>query len=146
MRTLLATVVRGLRSRALLSAGSVLLTALAIGSAVLGPIFQVAVTNSYLVSRLAEAPNQLTGLSWDFRPDPGGDAAGAVRTASRAVAGIDGPFAAPQTVLETSMTDVYGGRWRLTAKDDACAHLEVEGTCPSKPGEALMLAGDLDFS
>jgi len=68
MRTLLATVVRGLRARALLSAGSVLLTALAIGSAVLGPIFQVAVTNSYLVTRLDEAPNELTGLSWRFQP------------------------------------------------------------------------------
>ena len=38
--TLVGTVLRGLRARALLSAGSVLLTALAIGSAVLGPIFQ----------------------------------------------------------------------------------------------------------
>ena len=38
--TMLGTVLRGLRARALLSAGSVLLTALAIGSAVLGPIFQ----------------------------------------------------------------------------------------------------------
>ena len=46
-----------------------LLTALAIGSAVLGPIFQVAVTNSYLVTRLDEAPNELTGLSWRFQPD-----------------------------------------------------------------------------
>ena len=68
MNPLFATVVRGLRARALLSAGSVLLTALAIGSAVLGPVFQQAVTNSYLVSRLNDAPNELTGLTWRFQP------------------------------------------------------------------------------
>lgn len=39
MSQLLGAILRGLRSRALLSAGSVLLTALAVGSAVLGPIF-----------------------------------------------------------------------------------------------------------
>ncbi len=53
--TLLGAVLRGIRSRALLSAGSVLLIALAIGSAVLGPVFQVAVTNSYVVTRLNDA-------------------------------------------------------------------------------------------
>lgn len=146
MRTMLATVVRGLRSRGLLSVGSVLLTTLAIGSAVLGPIFQVAVTNSYLVTRLNQAPNQLTGLSWDFTPDNNLGADRAQMAAGAAVAGIDGPFTTPQTVLETSMVEAYGGRWRLSAKDDACAHLEIEGSCPTKPGQALMLAGDLDFS
>lgn len=143
--TMLATIVRGLRSRALLSAGSVLLTALAIGSAVLGPVFQVAVTNSYLVTRLSEAPNQLTGLSWDFQPR----AADQMRASAGAVAAagaVDGPFTTPQTVLETSMTDAYGGRWRLTAKDDACAHLDLQGSCPTEPGQALMLAGDLKFT
>ena len=67
-QTMLATVLRGLRSRALLTVGSVLLTALAIGAAVLGPIFQVAVTNSYYVTRLEEAPNPLTGLTWHYQP------------------------------------------------------------------------------
>ena len=45
---LLSTVLRGLRSRLLLSIGSVVLTALAVGSAVLGPAFQSAVTGSFL--------------------------------------------------------------------------------------------------
>ena len=54
--TLAGAVLRGIRSRALLSAGSVLLIALAVGSAVLGPVFQVAVTKSYVVSRLNDAP------------------------------------------------------------------------------------------
>ena len=46
MTQLLGAILRGLRARALLSAGSVLLTALAIGSAVLGPVFSEAVTHS----------------------------------------------------------------------------------------------------
>ena len=54
MIQLLGAIVRGLRARALLSAGSVLLTALAIGSAVLGPVFSEAVTNSYVVTRLQD--------------------------------------------------------------------------------------------
>ncbi|HEU4810917.1 MAG TPA: FtsX-like permease family protein [Nocardioides sp.] len=152
--TLLATVFRGLRSRALLSAGSVLLTALAIGSAVLGPIFQVAVTNSYLVTRLDEAPNQLTGLTWRFHP--GGDMSGkpdvAVRgaadAAQDATSGDERLFAPAQTVLETRRLGALGGIAMLLAKDPAgggaCAHLEVAGDCPDQPGEVLLLAGDLD--
>ncbi|MCW2792015.1 MAG: FtsX-like permease family protein [Nocardioides sp.] len=144
--TMLPTVLRGLRSRALLSAGSVLLTALALGSAVVGPIFQVAVTNSYLVTQLDDASNRLTGLSWDLEPSDGSDAAGAQAAASAAVSGIEGPFAPPQTTLLSSFADAYGGRWRTTARSGACDHLDIEGACPTKPGEALMLAGDLDFT
>ncbi len=143
--TMLATILRGLRSRALLSAGSVLLTALAIGSAVLGPVFQVAVTNSYLVTRLAETPNRLTGLSWDFQPTNSGSGP-ASAAAARAVGGITGPFAAPQTALLSDEVSAYGGRWRLAARQGACAHLEVEGACPRHPGEVLMLAGDRDLT
>src|SRR6478672_7756234 len=150
MRTLLATVVRGLRARALLSAGSVLLTALAIGSAVLGPIFQVAVTNSYLVTRLDEAPNELTGLSWRFQPDHQltGAVDQAVRRAGEAAShAASGPFTAPQTVLESQRVDALGGaKVMLTAKDGACDHLEIEGRCPTKAGEVLMLAGDRDLT
>lgn len=150
MRTLLATVVRGLRARALLSAGSVLLTALAIGSAVLGPIFQVAVTNSYLVTRLDEAPNELTGLSWRFQPDQQltGDVDQAVRRAGEAARrAASGPFTAPQTVLESERVDALGGaKVMLTAKAGACDHLEIEGRCPTKAGEVLMLAGDRDLT
>src|SRR3712207_5702823 len=98
MRVLLPTVLRGLRARALLSAGSVLLLALAIGSAVLGPVFQAAVTTSYLVTRLDEAPNRLTGLSWVYRPgDAGPQVARGI--AAQLAAGYDGPFATPQTTL-----------------------------------------------
>ena len=99
-QTMLATVLRGLRSRALLTAGSVLLTALAIGAAVLGPIFQVAVTNSYYVTRLEEAPNPLTGLTWIYQPEAtyDGTPAAARDQASRIVNEREtGPFAAAQS-------------------------------------------------
>lgn len=144
--TMLPTVLRGLRARALLSAGSVLLTSLAIGSAVLGPIFQEAVTNSYLVTRLNEAPNQLTGLSWVYQP-AGGTASDPVAAQARARAAVvdeAGPFGPPTTQLETDQFDALQGRVRLLATEDACAHLTVEGACPDEPGEVLMLAGDLD--
>ncbi len=152
MRSLLATVLRGLRSRLLLSVGSVLLISLAVGSAVLGPVFQVAVTNSYLVTRLADAPHPLTGLSWAYRP-PGGTtpaeaAEQAVSLARRAGAGTEA-YVAPQTLVRTDETPGLGGLVRLASKVGYCDHLEVEGRCPEGPREVLMLAGDAtltDFS
>jgi hypothetical protein len=143
---MLATVLRGLRSRALLSAGSELLTALAVGSAVLGPIFQSAVTNSYLVTRLNEAPNNLTGLSWVFQPDgPRATATDAQAAAAAAVADAAGPFGPPRTQLETVSYDfVPNGKARLLGAADACAHLTVDGDCPDAPGEVLLLKGDLE--
>ena len=49
-------------------------------SAVLGPVFSEAVTNSYVVTRLQETPPALTGLSRVFTPD---SAVGARRGATR---------------------------------------------------------------
>ena len=89
--TMVGAVLRGIRSRALLSAGSILLIALAIGSAVLGPVFQVAVTNSYVVTRLNDALPRSTGLSRLLEPAPefeGGPAEGA-RVATEAVLARD---------------------------------------------------------
>jgi hypothetical protein len=146
---MLATVLRGLRSRALLTTGSVLLTALAIGAAVLGPIFQVAVTNSYYVTRLEEAPNPLTGLTWHYQPDAtyDGDAVSAREEAARTVEDREtGPFAAAQAQLVSERFDALRGEAQLLAREDACAHLEIEGRCPTGPDEVLMLVGDLDFT
>ncbi|HET8960920.1 FtsX-like permease family protein [Nocardioides sp.] len=146
------TILRGLRSRALLTAGSVLLTGLAIGSAVLGPIFQEAVTNSYLVTRLNEAPNTLTGLTWVYpaTADQAGDTTAAVAAAEQESARAEGPFAAPQSRLETQRFRsldfiVDGGLVQVVATPDACEHLALRGECPDAPGEIVMLTGDLDF-
>ena len=151
--TLIGTILRGLRSRALLSSASVLLIALAIGSAVMGPIFQVAATNSYLVTRLGEAPNPLTGLSWRLVPE--GALAGkplAALERAREVADRAAPdaFLSPQPVLLSDRWEEagVGGEIQLLATDSqdggACAHLEVEGACPQAPGEVLLLAGDAE--
>jgi putative ABC transport system permease protein len=151
VNSMLATILRGLRSRALLTTGSVLLTALAIGCAVLGPIFQEAVTNSYLVTRLNEAPNALTGLTrlYPATPDDVGDPDRAVRRAVDKASTAEGPFAAPQARLETDRFDsldfVDGGRAQVVATADPCDHLSLQGECPGAPGEIAMLTSDLDF-
>lgn len=148
-QTMLATVLRGLRSRALLTTGSVLLTALAIGAAVLGPIFQVAVTNSYYVTRLEEAPNPLTGLTWHYQPATtydGTPAAARDRAARIVEAREAGPFTEAQPQLVTDRFNALKGEAQLLAREDACSHLEIEGRCPTGPDEVLMLVGDLDFT
>ena len=144
--SMLGTVLRGLRSRTLLSAGSILLIALAVGAAVLGPIFSVAVTHSYVVTRLSDAPARLTGTSWVFTPDPS-DLAGrgqAVALATQAVAEAIGPGPhESQVSLESSRIPSATGDLMLLAVDDACAHLQVEGRCPARRDQALMAAQDL---
>ncbi|MCK5929581.1 MAG: hypothetical protein KAG80_15400, partial [Nocardioides sp.] len=148
---LLSTVLRGLRSRLLLSIGSVVLTALAVGSAVLGPAFQSAVTGSFLVSRLAEAPNNLTGLSWVWTPDGGAasdldgvldDARAAAREATEE--GGDGAalYVEPQVFVRTQQTEGLGGLARLGWAPGYCDHLVVEGRCPEAADEVLLLALD----
>ncbi len=57
-----------------------------------------------------------------------------------------GPFAAARPQLQTKRFAALKGEARLVAREDACAHLEVEGRCPSGPDEFLMLVGDLDFA
>jgi len=148
--TMLGTVIRGMRARLLLTVGSVLLASLAIGSAVLGPMFEVASTNSYVVTRLNEAPNPLTGLTWEYHPGPAfhGTSEELVDAGVKAVDAHDeGPFLEPQTQVETTTVTLYGGRGRLLAKDGACDHVVlVKGECPDEPGEALLLQHDLDFT
>ena len=67
--TLLAAVVRGLRARASLTLGSLLLAAVAIASAVLGPAYQSSASQSFLVARLTEARPVTTGVSVQMTPD-----------------------------------------------------------------------------
>jgi hypothetical protein len=137
----LGTLMRGLRARAMLSVGSVLLTALAIGSAVLGPGFSSAVTSSYLLTRLADEPVNRTGLSFTLDPSPalaGGPVA--VRAAARdAVARhVSGRYGRAQLQLESGRFTEGDMQLMLLAKPDACRHLIVVGRCPSRPGEVLV--------
>lgn len=146
---LLRTLVRGVRSRLLLSTATVVLCAIAVGSALLGPAFAVAVTNSYVVSRLTAAPDQLTGLSWEFRPRAqreGLTPEGAVGAGERLVRDrLPVDFSAPTTQLETRRIRVPGpvvGAPMLLARDGACERLDLTGECPDAPGEIAMLESD----
>jgi hypothetical protein len=141
---MLPTILRGMRARLLLSVGSVLLTALAIGSATLAPVFQQAVTNSYLVARLDQAPNPLTGLTWTWAPVAGQSATEVIGLAEADADEAAGPFAPARARLETDRAEALGGEVQLIAAADACAHLEITGTCPDQPFEVLMLQGDLE--
>ena len=145
MTQLLGAILRGLRARALLSAGSVLLAALAIGSAVLGPIFSEAVTNSYVVTRLQETAPGLTGTSRVFTPDEGSDLEQAER-AARTVADdlSQGSWQEPDLIVTSPRFSALRGVTAFWARDDACETLEIEGRCPSAPGEVLMLDIDVE--
>lgn len=144
MTQLLGTIIRGMRSRALLTSGSVVLAALALGSAVLGPIFSEAVTNSYVVTRLQEAPAASTGLARVFTPDVPLEPAAAIdRAIAESDARNDGPWGTPAATLESDQYSALRGAVTFWSRDDVCAGLVVEGRCPSAPGEVLMLAGDV---
>jgi putative ABC transport system permease protein len=65
---LLATSLRGLRARWVLSLGSLLLTVIAICSAVVGPSYQQNAANSFVISQLRAQPLVNTGLTYDYHP------------------------------------------------------------------------------
>ena len=145
MIQLFGAIVRGLRSRALLSAGSVLLTALAIGSAVLGPVFSEAVTNSYVVTRLQETPPGLTGTSRVFTPDSGAALEQAEADAAAAASELNtGPWREPVTIAQTEQLSALRGVVTFWSRAGACDALEIEGRCPERRGEVLMLATDVE--
>jgi hypothetical protein len=142
---LVAIVLRGLRSRFLLSAGVLLLTALAVGSAVLGPTFTRAATSSYLVTRIGDAPPSATGLTWTLEPGPDSPSPEALVDAGKeqlaSIAG--GHFQDPTAQLESGLYRYRDAQLDMLSKPNACAHLDVTGRCPADAGEAMMRADDL---
>ncbi|KRF34446.1 hypothetical protein ASG94_17355 [Nocardioides sp. Soil805] len=157
----------GIRGRLLLSASTFVLTALAVGAAVLGPSFSVAVTNSYVVTRLDEARNQLTGLSWEYRPtqidhaqDSTGEPSSLAKVQSMATDAVveqvpdqylpvtyqleNEPIVVPGiwTTPEDHTPDPAGVAVRLLVKDGGCAQVRLTGRCPAAAGEVAMLEGD----
>ncbi len=145
MIQLLGTVLRGLRARALLSVGSIVLTALAVGSAVLGPIFAEAVTNSYVVTRLREAPAAATGLTrvLELQSQLAPQAARDLAVAESGALD-EGPWGEATTTLVSERYSALRGVVTFWAREDVCAGLEVTGRCPSAPGEVLLLNTDAE--
>ena len=82
-RWLLGTSLRGLRARGVLSLGSLLLTVIAIGSAVVGPSYQENAANSFVIAQLRAQPLINTGLTYDYHPDRSENVDAATVTALR---------------------------------------------------------------
>ncbi len=141
-----AAVLRGLRARLTLTLGSMLLTTVAVASAVLGPAYQSAATQSFLVARLNQASPVSTGVTIAYRPSGPRAVAAAATAAERGGADqLAGSFGVPTVTLRSDpdwLSQVFGlpydGHVVLMAKDGSCERLVIKGRCPSKPGEVLL--------
>ncbi len=149
LRWLLATSLRGLWSRWVLSLGSLLLTVIAIASAVVGPSYQLTAANSFVIEQLAAQPTISTGLTYDYQPAHGDTADTAIANAldqtqqESGTAFLPGhaiiwdPL--PQVTLPHSAIPVLPS---LVSVPGACTHVELRGRCPTNPGEIAILQAD----
>ncbi len=148
MGTLIAALLRGLRSRATLTFGAFVLAAVAVASAVVGPAYQTSSAQSFLVTRLQEAPPVYTGVSVTYQL-PAGQKTGYSDALRRAATigedRLSGLFGRATVSVESAPDTVqhlFGFPWTgsavLTAKPDACEHLVLTGSCPRRPGEVLL--------
>ena len=141
-----AAVLRGLRSRFALTIGCLLLTSVAVASAVLGPAYQSAATRSFLVARLSEASPFSTGVTISYRPTAAEDVAAATAAAKRGDAQqLAGTFGRPTTTLRSDPDSLghvfelpFDGRVVLMSKSGSCQRLVIKGSCPREPGEVLL--------
>lgn len=135
----------GLRSRALLSSGTFALLTIAVACAVIGPAFTVAVANNYAITRLAEEPNPATGRTWEFQPTGATTPQDALAAARSAVDVPEGQHDLA-IQLETARLPAPGsyGEVQLLAREGACDQIDLEGRCPQRPGETVILAGDAE--
>ncbi len=148
---LLATSLRGLRARWVLSLGSLLLTVIAIGSAVVGPSYQQNAANSFVIAQLRAQPTINTGLTYDYHPGGGEDINSAVATAVEATSRESGPGfetghpivwqPLPQVSLPASSVVSVP---RLVSVPGACEHVHLVGRCPTNPNEIAMLRFDAE--
>jgi putative ABC transport system permease protein len=148
-RWLLATSLRGLRARWVLSIGSLLLTVIAVASAVVGPSYQANAANSFVIAQLRAQPLVNTGLSYEYRPVDKQDVDRAISTALDETARESGPAYRPghailwQPLPETVLPYADGSEVpTLLSVPGACTHVALQGRCPTNPGEIAVLASD----
>jgi len=149
LRWLIATSLRGLASRTVLSLSSVLLTVIAIASAVVGPSYQLNAANSFVIAQLSAQPLINTGLTYDYRHAPQESADDAIVTALDETARESGTAynaghamvwdQLPLTGLPTSPIPIIP---RLVSVPGACTHVALTGRCPTSPGEIAVLKAD----
>jgi putative ABC transport system permease protein len=143
--SVVATALRGLRSRLLLTVGSVVLTSIAVAAAVVGPMYQSAAAASFVVSQLRSTPAAEVGVSVDYTPKRAAGVTRAEKQAVEAVRPLLSHFRSPElSVVSRRMTvpALRSARARLLSQAGLCRRLVVAGTCPRRPGQALMLAFD----
>jgi putative ABC transport system permease protein len=150
LRWLLGTALRGLWARKVLTLGSLLLTVIAIASAVVGPSYQGTASNSFVISQLAAQPLINTGLTFDYQPSPVGETVDhAIATAVDEAAKEAGPSYLPGhaivwdplkiTLLPGSGTPAVP---QLISAAGACEHIVLKGRCPTNPGDIAILRAD----
>jgi putative ABC transport system permease protein len=149
---LLATSLRGLRARWVLSIGSLLLTVIAIASAVVGPSYQQNAANSFVIAQLRAQPFINTGLTYDYQPQANEDIDSAVTTAITETTRESGTGyeqghaivwqSLPQVVLPGSAG--IPADPQLVSVPGACDHVDLVGRCPTNPGEIAVLRHDAD--
>ncbi len=149
LRWLLATSLRGLWSRRVLTLGSLLLTVIAIASAVVGPSYQLTAANSFVIEQLAAQPTISTGLTYDYRPAPGESTDTAIASALDGAGQESGPAFLPgHAIVWDPLRAVNLPRSALpvvptlVSVPGACSHVELRGRCPTNPGEIAILQAD----
>ena len=151
LRWLLATSLRGLASRSVLSLGSLLLTVIAIASAVVGPSYQLNAANSFVIAQLAAQPPINTGLTYDYQHGDQETADQAIVTALDETARESGTaYNAGHAMLwdQLDQTAFPGASLpavaRLVSVPGACTHVALVGRCPTAAGEIAVLKADAE--
>lgn len=143
--------VRGVRWRRGLSAAVLLVAAVTMGAAALGPVYARAAGESTLRDALQQAGSS-TGL--ELRNVPFGDEqSSAVSSFDRAQAQAPQPGALRGYPTRIGSIDVQTDaavpgtpslKASLVWRTDACAHLVITGRCPTGPGQALISQRTVD--
>lgn len=144
--TTMMLVLRGLGSRRLLTAATLVLTVVAMGGTVLGPAFQDAVTRSYTLTRLVEAEPATTGLTFVATPGPAGSLGDLRDEAVAEVrATVPAAYGEPEVLLRSGpFADASGAvAYTYASRAGLCDLLVVEGRCPRAAGEVLLQVDDL---
>jgi hypothetical protein len=151
MGWLLATSLRGLASRSVLSLGSLLLTVIAIASAVVGPSYQLNAANSFVIAQLAAQPPINTGLTYDYRHGDSETADQAIVTALDETARESGTaYNAGHAMVwdQLDQTTFPGASLpavaRLVSVPGACTHVALVGRCPTAASEIAVLKADAE--
>jgi putative ABC transport system permease protein len=151
-RGLLGTSLRGLRARWVLSLGSLLLTAIAVASAVVGPSYQQNAANSFVIAQLQAQPSINTGLTYDYHPDISENIDAAIAASLDETNRQSGPGFSQghpivwQPLPQVSLVNGSGApsEPRMVSVPGACDHVHLAGRCPTNPDEIAMLRVDAE--